>query len=69
MHTAILGNRSIHDPFFCRDAEGFFRLVSTASWASQNLITTRSRDLVEWEPQRLAPVTTGVGDAQNAWPD
>ena len=66
---ATVSNRSIRDPIIRRDAEGFFRLVSTDSWASQNLITTRSRDLVEWEPQRLAPVMEGVGDAQNAWPE
>src|SRR5690348_14311570 len=64
---ATVGNRSIRDPFirYCQD--GWFHLLSTDSWYSPNILHTRSRDLIQWEPWDVAPIMGSVPAAQNAW--
>src|SRR5437588_7557281 len=64
---ATAGNRSIRDPFIRYCPDGFYHLLSTDSWWSQNILHARSRDLLAWEPWDVLPVMTRVPGARNAW--
>ena len=64
---ANVGNKSIRDPYIRKGPGGWFHLVSTNSWKAKDLIYTKSKDLIHWEPQHLLPVMAGVEHVRNVW--
>lgn len=62
-----VGHKSVRDPYIRKGPDGWFHLVSTNSWKARNLMYTRSRDLIQWEPQRLLPVMESVEACKNVW--
>ncbi|HHX60136.1 MAG TPA: glycoside hydrolase family 43 protein [Epulopiscium sp.] len=53
---ATLGNKSIRDPHVIRVEDNTFKMISTDSWDSQNILAWDSKDLIHWENERLIPI-------------
>jgi beta-xylosidase len=62
-----VGHKLMRDPSIVRGPEGTFHMVWTTSWNNRVIGYARSRDLIEWSPQRALGVMEHEPTARNCW--
>ena len=61
------GDKLMRDPCIIRGPDGLFHMVWTVSWRERGIGYTRSKDLIEWSPQKFIPVMEHEPTARNCW--
>ena len=65
--ASSVGTGCMRDPFLYQDREGVFHLLWTDGWSSRSIGYANSRNLVDWQEERLIPVMEHMPVTQNAW--
>ena len=60
-------DRLMRDPSIVQGPDRTFHMVWTSSWTDRIIGYARSKDLIEWSPQRAIPVMMHEPEARNSW--
>jgi hypothetical protein len=62
-----VGSKLMRDPHVLLGPDGVFHMVWTTGWNDKGIGYARSRDLVNWSPQKYLPLMEDTPGAQNCW--
>ncbi|TDQ37184.1 glycoside hydrolase family 43 protein [Aureibacillus halotolerans] len=65
--ASSVGTGQVRDPFVYETDDGTFHVIWTDGWNSQSIGYASSKDLLNWEDERLIPVMTEVEGTLNTW--
>ncbi len=65
--TPTVGSRLMRDPHLLQGPDGVFHMVWTTGWKDTGIGYARSRDLMNWSPQRYLPVMQDTPGTRNCW--
>jgi len=64
---AVGNDKLMRNPCIVPGPDGWFHMVWTVSWNEPGIGYARSKDLIEWSPQKYIPVMENEPTARNCW--